>query len=100
MSYVMDTTDDFHTYRIELKDKDIEVYVDGDLKIDGTGKFTTSASDEAKWLDLEYGMDYWNKKCLMIGSASGQGKGAAYWEFVRYKTDAITLHDLVMEVKY
>ena len=96
----MDTTDDFHTYRIELADKDIRVYMDGELRIEGVGKFTTSALDKSTWIDLYYGMSYLNKKCLLIGSATGPGTGAAYWEFVRCKTEAVALHDLIMEISY
>ena len=37
LQYKMDTTDDFHLYRMELKGHDLKVYVDGELPIDAPG---------------------------------------------------------------
>lgn len=34
--FLMDTTDDFHTYRIIVKEKTFSVYVDGEKKIEGS----------------------------------------------------------------
>jgi len=42
--YQMDTTDDYHDYLILVKDTDIKVYVDGTLRIHGSGKYTASAT--------------------------------------------------------
>ncbi len=38
-TYYMDTTDNFHTYRLTAKGNDFLVYVDGVLRLDGTGKY-------------------------------------------------------------
>ncbi|MCK5804983.1 MAG: hypothetical protein KAI66_19255, partial [Lentisphaeria bacterium] len=43
-TYAMDTTDAFHAYRVVTKGKDIKVYVDGKLRIDGTGLYTKPSS--------------------------------------------------------
>ena len=37
LQYKLDTTGDFHLYRMELKGADLKVYVDGELRIDAPG---------------------------------------------------------------
>jgi len=102
LSYPMATTDRFHTYRLELKGRDLRVYVDGELRLDGTGKFTTLASDKQHWLPLLYGKADWNRRCLLFGSASGPGKGEALWKSVRFGGDAASLKwlDLMVSADY
>ena len=102
LSAAMDTTDAFHTYRIEVKGKDIRVFADDRLKLDGRGRFTTSAADPKHWLNLLYGKRTWNRSCLLFGSASGPGKGEAYWEFIRFsgKAKCVTWRDLLVSVAF
>ena len=102
LSCPMDTTSDFHTYRIVLKGRDISVYVDGELKLDGTGKFTVSALDKSRWLPFMSGLGDWNKCSLLFGSATGPGTGEATWEFVRFRsaTKSLSLLDLVLSIRY
>jgi hypothetical protein len=47
--YLMDT-DRFHIYRIVARENDIFLYVDGELKLDGTGRFTYDAQGENRVL--------------------------------------------------
>ena len=97
----MDTTGKFHTYRVVLGDKDIQVYVDGRLRLDGRGKFTTPAADRKNWLPLTYGLDSWNRRSLLFGSASGPGTGEAFWEYIRFTSDTkVWLRDMFLSVKY
>jgi hypothetical protein len=42
-THAMDTTDDFHTYRLAARGKDFLLWVDGELVIDGTGLHTHPA---------------------------------------------------------
>ena len=42
LDYPMNTTGDFHTYRVRISGKDVQVFVDGRLAIDGKGKFTAA----------------------------------------------------------
>ena len=102
ISCPFDTTSDFHTYTIVLKGRDIRIHVDGELKLDGTGKFTVSALDKSHWLPFLYGSEHWNKCSLLFGSASGPGHGEATWEFVRFRsaTKSLSLLDLVVSVRY
>ena len=102
VSCPMVTTDRFHTYRLTLKGNDLRVAVDGELRLDATGKFTTSASDTKHWLPLLYGKTEWNRRCLLLGSASGPGKGEALWKSVRFRGKAASLRwlDLMVTVDY
>ena len=102
LSCPFETTGAFHTYRVVFHGQDIRVYVDGVLKLDGAGKYTTSAKDRTHWLSFWEGLDSWNACSLLFGSASGPGTGAALWEFVRFRSsaDPIILRDLVVSIEY
>jgi hypothetical protein len=102
LSTPFNTTDAFHTYRIRIKDDNIEVFADNTLVLDGNGKFQTPAADRATWLDLLYGLRDWCKRSLYIGSASGPGTGEARWEFVRFRSETrfALLKDVVLAVDY
>ena len=43
LTHAMDTTVDFHVYRVEIKSNDVSVAVDGVKVIDGAGAFTNPA---------------------------------------------------------
>jgi len=49
--YEMDTTDDFHTYRIETEGEDLKVYVDGELRLDSMppGSSSREAASRGSW---------------------------------------------------
>ena len=80
------TADACHTYRMVLKGKDFQVYVDGELRLDGTGKLTHPA---------------WNGRSgVMFGAANSPGMGEALWESIKVRSRAITLLDLVLEIRY
>ncbi len=81
----MNTTSAFHTYRIVIKDKDFQVLVDGELKIDGTGKFTRPA--------------YNGRSGISFGAANSPNLGEAYWESVKICNPARSLNDLVLEIR-
>ena len=102
LTRTFDTTSSYHTYRIVVKRDDIRVYADGELVLDGAGKFTVSALDESRWLPFLYGLGDWNKRSLAFGSATGPGTGAAMWELVRFRSDTkfMSLLDLAMSVRF
>ena len=66
----MDTTSDFHTYRLAIRNADFFVWVDGEMVLDGTGKFTVPA--------------YSGRNCVMFGSCSSAAQSEAVYADVRY----------------
>lgn len=83
----MDTTSDFHTYRLEMQDDDLLVYVDGELAFDLTDKFILRS-------------DYPNR--VAFGAASSTEVGEALWDSVKVRTTDAgqALRDVVISVKY
>ena len=72
LTYDMDTTDDFHVYRVAVKGNDFQLYVDGRLAIDGTGTYTHAAHK--------------GRNNLSFGSASSTATGESLWDWVRLKS--------------
>ncbi|OGV71029.1 MAG: hypothetical protein A3K19_03115 [Lentisphaerae bacterium RIFOXYB12_FULL_65_16] len=68
----MDTTGDFHIYRIDIRGPDIAVSVDGRRAIDGKGKFTQPAHDQ--------------RNCVGYGAGSSAATGEAHWDWLRWTT--------------
>jgi hypothetical protein len=86
VQYKMNTTDQFHLYRIVCKGRDLAVFVDGQLRLDGKGLFgpeRVAPHNE-----------------LAFGAANSGMVGEAYWEFVRARVDSQPCSDLVLSVKY
>jgi len=86
LAHQMDTTDAFHTYRIVIEEDDFKVYVDGELKIDGTGRFTRPA--------------YNGRSGIAFGAANSPSLGEAYWESVKIHNRARSLNDLVLSIQF
>lgn len=86
LTYAMDTTDAFHTYRIVIQDRDFRIYVDGELRLDGKGRFTRPA---------------WNGRSgVMFGAANSPSTGEALWESVKVHNNAVSLLDLALSIRY
>ncbi len=83
--YDMDTTDDFHTYRIVTEGKDLKVYVDGELRLDAAATFTARGRTQNQ---------------LAFGAANSGMVGEAYWQQVRARVVGQGCRDLVVSVKY
>ncbi len=83
--YDMDTTDDFHTYRIVTEGQDLKVYVDGELRLDATGTFTPAGRTQNQ---------------LAFGAANSGMVGEAYWQEVRARVTGQACRDLVVSVEY
>ncbi|MCX6991930.1 MAG: sialidase family protein [Kiritimatiellaeota bacterium] len=69
----MNTMNGFHVYRVVIKDNDFKLYVDGELKLDGKGKYNEV-------------MEYEGRNALGFGAASSAGLGEVLWEYVRWTT--------------
>lgn len=102
LSHSMNTSDDFHLYRIEIKGEDLRVYVDGILKLNANGKFVTPVTNKRGQIGgkLPYYLDKLNKCGVGIGSFSGPGKSSARYKFVRYNVNKLVIRDLALEINY
>lgn len=70
LSYRLNTTNDFHVYRLTAKGFDFFVYVDGKLAINGKNKITQSR---------------WQPR-IVFGSGSSKELSDSYWQYVKYTT--------------
>ncbi len=86
LTYAMNTTDKFHTYRVEIQGKDIRVFVDGVLRLNGAGKFTQPATS--------------SRNAVLFGAASSGETGEACWRAIRVRSGSHLLHDIVLSVRY
>ena len=86
LQYKMDTTDDFHLYRMELKGQDLKVHVDGELRIDAPGVLKPRSG--------------YSRNEVSFGAANSGMLGEAYWDNVRARATGLTCNDLVVSVSY
>lgn len=87
--HAMDTTDDFHSYRVTLKGVDLQVHVDGVLRLDAPGALTPRAG-------------LYPRNEIAFGAANSPDQGEALWREVKYRAAGATqeLHDVVVSVAY
>lgn len=83
--YAMDTTKDFHVYRIETQGKDIKVFVDGELRLNAPGAYVKTAV---------------NRNELCFGASDSTGLGEACWDYIRARVDSQLCQDMVLSVKH
>ncbi len=86
LRFDMDTTQEFHTYRVVLKGANLKVYVDNMLRIDAAGKYTPRAG--------------YPRNELAFGAANSTDVGAAFWKSVKVRTTNASCQDVVLSVKY
>ena len=72
LKYELDTTADFHVYRLTFKGQDLKLYVDDKLALDATGKVTHPAHQ--------------GRSQFTFGSASSAAQGESLWDYVRFKS--------------
>jgi len=83
--YAMDTTKDFHVYRIVTQGKDVKVYVDGELRLDAPGAYVKAGVGR-------------NEICF--GASDSTNVGEACWDYVRARVDSQSCQDLVLRVGF
>ncbi|MFV1966964.1 MAG: hypothetical protein ACC628_16175 [Pirellulaceae bacterium] len=86
LRYTMDTTDDFHCYRLELRRQDLKVYVDGTLRIDAAGALAPRSG--------------YSRNEICFGAANSGMVGEAYWDDVKARASGLACSDLVVSVSY
>jgi hypothetical protein len=84
LRYKMDTTGDFHLYRMELKGADLKVYVDGELRIDAPGAMGTRAG--------------YASSEVAFGAANSGMLGEACWDHVQARATGLVCRDLAVSV--
>ncbi|NLX95308.1 MAG: hypothetical protein GXY83_03955 [Rhodopirellula sp.] len=84
--FKMDTTDDFHEYRMELAGKDVKVYVDSELRIDAPGALAPRAG--------------YSVNQVSFGAANSGMVGEAWWDEVKARASGLACRDLVVRVAY
>ena len=86
LRYQMDTTGDFHLYRLELKGQDLKVYVDGELRIDAPGSLKPRSG--------------YSKNEVAFGAANSGMLGEAFWDDVKARASGLACYDLVVSISY
>ena len=72
----MDTTNRFHTYRLVIRDRDMEIWVDGERKVAGQGAFWKAADSAEPF--------------IRFGSTAKTATGEAVWQSLRLGVRKIT----------
>ena len=80
----LDTTGQFHLYRMELNGADLKVYVDGELRIDAPG----AMGPRAGYATSE----------VAFGAANSPMLGEACWDQVQVRATGLVCRDLVVSV--
>ena len=75
LSCPMVTTDTFHTYRILIHRQDLQVYVDGELRLDAAGRFTHPAPS--------------GRSGVAFGGANSPSVGEALWTSVKIRNPTV-----------
>jgi len=86
LQHKMDTTSDFHLYRMELKGRGLKVYVDGELCIDAPGAMGPRSG--------------YSTNEVAFGAANSGMLGEASWDQVKARAPGLACHDLVVSVSY
>ena len=86
VKYAMDTTGQFHVYRVELDKADLKVFVDGKLAIDAPGVLKPRSG--------------YTRNDVSFGAANSPMTGEALWKSVRARSTGLVCRDLVMSVTY
>jgi hypothetical protein len=84
LRYDFDTTDRFHTYRVVMQGTDIQVLVDGVLRLDGRGQLSQPAQ---------------GRNDFAFGAASSTTLGEALWRAVRLRSAGTVLYDLAVAIQ-
>lgn len=82
--HLMDTTGGFHVYRLVTQGKDVQVYVDGQLRLSAPGAYAKDGGGR-------------NEVCF--GAADSTSTGEAVWDSLRAQVDSQCCLDVVLSVR-
>ncbi|MCX7008666.1 MAG: hypothetical protein NTY53_15685, partial [Kiritimatiellaeota bacterium] len=82
----LDTTSDFHVYRIATQGKDVKVFVDDVLRLAAPGAYSKPVAGQLNQ--------------IAFGASDSYGVGEALWSSVRAHVDSRSCQDLVLQVTY
>ncbi|MGA2621821.1 MAG: sialidase family protein [Thermoguttaceae bacterium] len=88
--HLMKTTDAFHVYRLVIRGTDMQVYVDGQLKIRGKDAFWRPATEPKPF--LQFGSN-------ATWKAREHYTGEAYWEYIKVGVRPVTTPPAKPELK-
>ncbi len=86
VKHLMNTTEQFHDYQIEMNKTGVKVFVDHVLKID----VATALVPRGGYPRNEFA----------FGAANSTDMGEAYWKSVKARTTNISIHDAVISIDY
>jgi hypothetical protein len=84
--YAMNTTDDFHTYRLVLKGQDMSLQVDGKTVLDAPGKFTVPIAA--------------GRNTFQFGASNSPQVGEALWKSAKLRSGVYSVLDVAMKFDY
>ena len=86
VKHLMNTTEEFHNYRIEMEKTGIKVFVDDQLKIDIPDGLGTRSG--------------YPRNELAFGAANSTDLGEANWKSIKARTTNISIHDALISIDY
>jgi hypothetical protein len=86
VQYKMDTTDEFHLYRLEIAARHLKVYVDGQLRLDAPNALAPRSG--------------YTQNAVSFGAANSPMVGEAYWAALKARATGLACRDLVMSVAW
>ncbi len=88
LRHAMNTTGDFHRYRVVLNGADLQVHIDDILRIDAPGALAPRSG--------------YPRNEIAFGAANSAGEGEALWDDVKVRAARTTqpLNDVVLSVSY
>ncbi len=86
LRFDMDTTDQFHVYRVELRGQDVRVLVDGAVRIEAPGVLRPRSGYESNEISF--------------GAANSPMQGAAWWAQLRARATGAQCRDAVVSISY
>jgi hypothetical protein len=86
LRYEMDTTSNFHLYRMEINGRGLKVYVDDELRIDAPDALKPRSG--------------YSRNEVAFGAANSGMLGEAYWDDIKARAAGLACYDLVVSLRF